>query len=268
MRSVPAIIVWSALSLGAFGCGGGSSPTSPSDATTGISTGANPATTSATWNFNGSTWSAVGTAPACPSPLNLSVPVDLSKVTSILYPGQVRGDFKPHGGFRFDLPGQTNDVAVTSPISGVIYRGARYRASGEPQYTFDIMNACGIMTRLGHLRDLSPRFAALADALPDNGDGDSRTTNFAPGLTVALGEGIATAVGVRSTSNVFLDWGVYDLRQRNASSNDPAWAAAHPGDVALYGICWFDQLSPANTAIVRSLPSSDSVMGKTSDFCR
>ncbi len=35
-------------------------------------------------------------------------------------------------------------------------------------------------------------------------------------------------------------WGVYDLRQRNASSNDPAWAAAHPGDVALYGICWFD----------------------------
>jgi len=30
----------------------------------------------------------------------------MSRVTSILYPGQVRGDYKAHGGFRFDQPGQ------------------------------------------------------------------------------------------------------------------------------------------------------------------
>ena len=39
---------------------------------------------------------------SCPAPL-LQTPVDLSKVTSILYPGQERGgNYKAHGVFGFD----------------------------------------------------------------------------------------------------------------------------------------------------------------------
>ena len=61
------------------------------------------------WNKGVGTKSASPTAPAggnslpsCPTPL-LQTPVDLSKVTSILYPGQERGgNYKAHGGFGFD----------------------------------------------------------------------------------------------------------------------------------------------------------------------
>lgn len=267
------IIVWSIALAGACGGGAGggdSSPTSPSTSTgaTGGPTGGS-STSSFPWNFNGSIWQASGTAEACPNPFVLSMPVDITKVTSVLYPGQTRGEYKPHGGFRFDGTGQTNDVAVRAPFSGMALRGSRYFVQGtEIQYSIDVMHPCGMMFRFGHLRELTGKFQALADTLPAPSELDSRTTNFTPGTMLTDGELIATAVGVRTTANVFVDWGVYDLRQRNASSADPAWLAAHPGDVAPFAICWFDMLTPANTAIVRALPSADGQMGRTSDFCR
>src|ERR1043165_5691959 len=56
------------------------------------------------WHLaEGGDWVPSGEPPPCPSPLVLDTPVDLSLVTSVLYPGQPRGPaFKPHGGFRFD----------------------------------------------------------------------------------------------------------------------------------------------------------------------
>lgn len=270
-RRTAAIIVWSI--IGTVACGGGSaSPTSPtatataSTTSTTTSTSTTGAATSGptTWSFNGSTWVASGTPPACTTPLTFELPVDLAKVTSILYPGQTRGEYKPHGGFRFDGAGTTNDIAVSMPMAGTIYRGARYLTGGEIQYEFDFINDCGLMHRLGHLRDLSPKFAALAATLPVAVEGDSRTTNFAAGLTVAAGERVATAVGLRTTSNAFLDWGVYDLRQRNAASANPQWLAAHPGDLAPYAICWLDNV----TSSVKALPPADPTAGRTSDFCK
>ena len=70
-----------------------------------------------------------GTPPACPQQPMLATPVDLSLATSILYPGQVRGNaFKPHGGLRdvgvseiscnqrlFDY-GSRNKIATQSEI--------------------------------------------------------------------------------------------------------------------------------------------------------
>jgi len=61
---------------------------------------------------------------------------------------------------------------------------------------------------------------------------------------------------------------VFDLRQRNAVSADPAWLAAHNNETAPFGTCWFDLLSAADAARVRSLPPTDGVMGRTSDYCR
>src|SRR5262245_7815446 len=56
------------------------------------------------WHLaEGGDWVPSGEPPPCPSPLVLDTPVDISLVTSVLYPGQPRGTaFKPHGGFRFD----------------------------------------------------------------------------------------------------------------------------------------------------------------------
>jgi hypothetical protein len=199
----------------------------------------------------------------------LTTPVDLSKVTSILYPGQTRGgDYKPHGGFRFDAPGQTNDVAVRAPFGGMLFRGVRYTVNGEIQYGFDVIHPCGVMFRLGHLRELSPRFQTFADMLPPALEADSHMTIYQAGTTIAEGEAMATAIGIRANTNVFVDWGVYDLRKRNAASADPAWFAAHNNDIAPYAVCWFDWLSGADAATVRALPSSDGASGRTSDYCR
>lgn len=267
-----------ALALILVGCGGGGSsspaPTAPTATTPTNTTPTTPttpppvSTTFSGWDFNGQVWAPIGTPPSCASPLVLPLPVSMTRVTSILYPGQVRGDYKAHGGFRFDMPGQTTAVNVNATMSGKLLRAARYLATGEIQYTFDFVNDCGIMFRFGHLRDLAPKFQAIADTLPAPIELDSRSTRIS-GVTVAVGELVATGVGLRdSANNVFMDYGVYDLRQRNASSQDPAWLAAHDNDTMAYGICWFDLLSAADATLVRSLPPADGVMGKTSDYCR
>ena len=117
---------------------------------------------------------------------------------------------------------------VVAPMAATIYRAARGLDNGEIQYMFDFINACGVLYRLSHLRDLSPRFQQIAASLPPAVEGDSRTSPVAAGQNVAVGETIATTVGYRS-GNFFFDWGVYDLRARNEASAEPAWLAQHPG---------------------------------------
>jgi hypothetical protein len=158
---------------------------------------------------------------------------------------------------------------VTATMASEILRAGRYLLNGEIQYTFDLLSSCGIMMRYGHLRELTPRFQALADTLPPALELDSRSTFVTRGQMVAVGETIATHVGIRDSGlNVFVDYGVYDLRQRNPSSQDPAWLAAHLNDTMPYGTCWFDTLSASDAARVRALPPADGVMGRTSDYCR
>ena len=197
----------------------------------------------------------------------LAAPVDLSLVYSILYPGQIRGgDYKPHGGFRFD--GQPNDgPTVRVALGGAAVRGGRYLAGGEVQHLVDIISPCGIMVRFDHLLTLAGPLASAFDAFPPPTEGDSRTSQFPAPIALATGDVIATAVGVQTGTNVFVDFGVYDLRQKNAASGDPAWAVAHASELAPYGICWLEWLPAAAVATVQSLPAGDSTSGATSDYC-
>ncbi len=195
-----------------------------------------------------------GNAP-CPEPLILQTPVDLSKVTAILYPGQVRGgDFKPHGGFRFDNA-QSNEIEVRAPIDSELQDASRYIEMGEVQYMFDFQNDCGIRYRFDHLLTLSPKFAEMAKNLPEPKPDDSRTTNVKP-IMVKQGEVIATAVGFKNNLNVFVDFGVYDSRGKIFSS---------PRDNA---ICWFDLLPAQDSTKVKSLPPADSKSGSQSTLCK
>ena len=200
---------------------------------------------------------------SCPTPL-LQSPVDLSKVTSILYPGQERGgNYKAHGGFGFD-DATDNSVTVEIPLDGKITRVARYRELGEVQYLFEFEGNCGVSFRLDHLRELTAKFEAVVAAFPIKED--SRTELVNPPVAVMLGEVIATEVGF--LNNVFLDFGVYDMRQKNEASKDPAWAGAHsqfPADS--YGICWLDALPQADSLVVKALPSRDGASGTKSDYC-
>ena len=202
---------------------------------------------------------------SCPTPL-LQTPVDLSKVTSILYPGQERGgNYKAHGGFGFDKA-TDNLVTVTIPLNGKVNRVVRYREMGEIQYLFEFDGDCGVSFRFDHLRKLTPKFEAIVNAFPIKED--SRTDLVSPPVAVTVGEVIATEVGF--LKNVSVDFGVYDMRQKNEASKDPAWASAHsqyPADS--YGICWLNSLPQADSLVVKALPSRDgSKSGQTSDYCK
>ena len=166
------------------------------------------------WEYDDG-WSSQGDPPACPDPLILKSPVDVSLATSILYPGQIRGGaFNPHGGFRFDNS-KKEDIIVRAPLDGYIREGSRYLQDGEVQYLFDFVNPCGIWYRFDHLYKLSPKLAAIAETFPEPVEGDSRTTGVQD-AEVVEGEIIGEQVGVEG--NVFLDFGVYDLRQKNDAS--------------------------------------------------
>ncbi len=227
-------------------------------------------TTNVYWRQGPGAWVPVGSPPPCPNPLTLALPADITKVTSILYPGQARPTYKPHGGFRFDNNAD-NRIDVSAPLSAVVIRGARSPENGEVQYAFDFMHPCGIMYRLGHLLKLTQKFQQIADKFPMGEEGDSRTTNVDPQVAVTAGEKIATEVGFTKPGlNVFFDWGVYDMRTKNKASQDSAWATRHADDVQLapYAVCWFDLLKITDAAAVRSLPPGDQNAGRTSDYCR
>jgi hypothetical protein len=203
-------------------------------------------------------------SPSCPTPL-LQTPVDLSKVTSILYPGQERGgNYKAHGGFGFDNA-TDNLVTVKIPLNGKISRVVRYREMGEIQYLFEFDGNCGVSFRFDHLRKLTPKFEAVVNAFPIKED--TRTDPVNPPVAVTVGEVIATEVGF--LNNVSVDFGVYDMRQKNEASKNPAWASAHsqfPADS--YGICWLNSLPQNDSVAVKLLPSRDGKNGKTSDYCK
>ena len=152
-------------------------------------------------------------------------------------------------------------------MDGIVHRGARYLESGDVQHMFDFINECGIMHRFDHLRGLPPWLQQIADTFPQGGEGDSRTTLVLSGQTVTAGTIIGTSIGIPAARNIFLDWGVYNLRQRNRASENPAWLASHPGEFAPWGICWFDHLPPGDAAIVRSLPAGSGESGRMSDYC-
>ena len=137
---------------------------------------------------------------------------------------------------------------------------------GEIQYLFEFEGDCGVSFRFDHLRKLTAKFEAVVNAFPIKED--TRTDPVSPPVPVMVGEVIAAEVGF--LNNVFVDFGVYDMRQKNEASNDPAWASAHsqyPADS--YGICWLDSLPQADSVAVKSLPSRDGTnQGKTSDYCK
>lgn len=223
---------------------------------------------SSSWEFDGEKWSG-SSAPACPVPLFPELPVDIALVSGILYPGQYRGgDYKPHGGFRFD-GSKPADITVKAPLDARLILGSRYIEQGEIQYLLVFENPCGVAYRFDHLLTLAPAFAQAADTLPPALPDDSRTTRFAPVIEVKRGDIIATAVGFAKSQNVGVDWGVYDLRQPNAASQNESFATRHGAyrEQTFYGICWFDLLPADIAQKIRSFPASGTE-GNTSDYCK
>jgi len=224
------------------------------------------------WKQAANGWKPDGTAPKCADPFKIITPTkNLADVTAILYPGQDRGDdYKPHGGFRFD--NNTNEeIKVIIPIDSNLVNASRYLAtdgSDEVQYLLTFISPCGISYRFDHAADLIPRLQKIMETLPEATLGDSRTTNIDPQIEFTQGELVANSVGIKKGSNVFFDFGMYDLREDGEYKNTTAeFLTAHKGDTnALTGFCWFDLLPGADSTLVKSLPASGD-SGSTSDTC-
>lgn len=226
-------------------------------------------TSNVAWSFNGTSWESSGTPPVCPDPLELTLPVHIKSVWSVLYPGQYRnGDYKPHGGFRFDS--RTNKQSISAPMDAKLVSGSRYIEQGETQYMLFFVNDCGIAYRFDHLLTLSDEMQAVADTLPKAKLNDSRTTNFSNPITVKTGDVIATSVGFAKTKNVSVDFGVYDLREVSETAQDGDYARDHKGqeEQAFYAICMLDVFDEATSASLHALPAADSESGKQSDYCQ
>lgn len=205
----------------------------------------------------------------------LASPVDVSHVSSVLYPGQIRGgDYKAHGGFRMDNT-TNNNVEVKAPLAAKVTGGSRYIEMDEVQYMFDFETDCGLKYRFDHLKTLSAKLQAAAENLPEPKVDDSRTSRVS-GVRVDQGEVIATAVGFEKSPsgaptgpNVSFDFGLYSTKQKNEASKDAAYAQAHKeNSMALYAICWFDMLPAADAAKIKSLPAGDATSGNKSDYCK
>lgn len=224
-----------------------------------------------TWEWSGEKWTASSTAPACSTPLAFAQsPTDVSKVVSVLYPGQQRSSgYKPHGGFRFE-DSKSGDIAVKMPTDAHLVSGSRYIEMGETQYMFFFQTNCGLAFRFDHLLTLDPKFQAIADTLPAAKQDDSRTTDFDKPQSFKTGDVVATAVGFPKLSNTSFDFGVYDLRQRNSAASDSNYVSKHQNELsqAAYGLCWFDLLPASDATTVKSLPSTDQQSGTKSDYCK
>ncbi len=221
------------------------------------------------YRTDGGGWAHSGTPPACPAQPIMATPVDLSLATSILYPGQVRGNaFKSHGGFRFDNQ-PNNDITVKVPLDAKLLRGSKgnFAENGEVQYGFEFLAPCGIWYDFGHIHTLSPQFQAYAANLPLISDHSQQQLYDIPGTPeVKKGDVIATQVGIIHTKNVFVEWQVNDIRQPNGKTIRPAWAQ-YADQFDKYAVCWLDWLPAKDAALAHSLRGGDSVAGKQSDFC-
>jgi hypothetical protein len=221
---------------------------------------------SVTWQFTGSEWQANGTPPACK---DLQTPLDTSLATSVLLPGQYRGgDYKAHGGFRFDNS-QTSDIEVRLPLDGQLTGMVRYIEQGELQYLVTFTIDCGLMYRFDHLATLSPTFQEIAETTPEAKVDDTSSLPIENGPRFKAGDVLATAVGFPKMNNISVDFGVYDLRQPNEISKNSQWAALHESEKeqAFFGVCWLDMLPTADKDRTWALVNADEPTNTTSDYC-
>ncbi|HEC65593.1 MAG TPA: hypothetical protein ENI23_09875 [bacterium] len=218
------------------------------------------------WTSMDGKWVPSGTPPECDDPLILDLPVVRSEVSGILWPGQIRGDdFKSHGGFRF--PETTQKHTVTAHTDMHLINASNYLSSGIVQYFLVFSSPCGIVYKFDHAFKLGPKLEVIDDVLPVPTEGDSRTTFIQPPIKLEKGDVIATEIGIGS--NVFIDYGVHDVRQPNEQSKDPSWSALeyfNPNEFNIYGICWLEVISQEDKQYLLDLPVAGKE-GETSDYC-
>lgn len=217
-------------------------------------------------------WARDGAPPACPEPLIMESPMEVSLATGILYPGQVRGDgpkdFKPHGGFALK-PG--SKIELKAPMDGYLTHVAKFTDEFGYHVGLTFQHPCGIQFGGGHWGALPPDIQAVVDTVPLKGFRESRTEPIIPPYFVKKGQVIVTGLQEKAhPERPGFDWGIADYRQPNAASKDPRFRELYgyaPWNT-YYGVCWLDILPPNQQTVLKSLPGVDGKQGKNSEYCK
>ena len=155
---------------------------------------------------------------------------------------------------------------MRAPVGAYLVQVGRYLEGTDSQYLLFFSVPCGFFYRFDHVRSVPAKLAeAFEDILPPIST-DSRTYYLNPPLWIELGEVVGTSVGI-APSNIFLDFGLYDVRTPNNAVPDPAWPDLFAGDKEFghYGVCFFDYLPGTDGETMRSLPTGKE--GTNSDYC-
>jgi hypothetical protein len=224
------------------------------------------------WHYNSAQnkWLPNGTPPACADPVLGRSPVDLTKVTAVLYPGQYRGEsYNANGGFRFD-DSSSDDIEVFLPINAKLARLSSYIENGDQQYSLFFINPCGIAVKFDHLLKLSDTYQAIVDRLRPNATVNSAVVPVEPQIAAKKGDRVAEAVGLPSERSVSVDFGVYDLRTPNKISQQSKWTYYHTvfKSTEWFGVCWFDLLPGDDKDKLKDLLSSSFDPTAKSDYCQ
>ena len=197
-------------------------------------------------------------------------PINLSILTQFARPGRATtmGNepiYIAHGALRADNTPH-NQISVQFPAAGFsLYAANRrienYIDSTEEQVKLEFIHPCGVLIRLDHLAQMTERWSNIIKDVPVTSN--SRVTFF-PQQTYFVTEGEVIANGIGHASNTYLDFGVYDLRQKNKIANYIAedWPA-YKGS-ADHGVCWPSLFNIEIESLLYSLPAGAVA---TSDFC-
>ena len=231
----------------------------------GVHSESSSAASTAIWSFDGTNWKPDSPAPTCADPFVVQTPVDMGQVTGALWPGQSRGGYKGHGGFSFDL-GDVDNVEVRAPVGSHLVQASKYLNGDDEQILLFFSAPCGFFYRFDHVRGLSPKIADALKVIPTPTSNDSRTTRISPPVWIEQGEVVADSVGIPNF-NIFVDFGLYDVRTPNNVVPNSAWADLFANDKEFghYGVCFFDYLPGSDGDFMRSLPTGKE--GTTSDYC-
>ena len=215
-------------------------------------------------------WSYIGNPPDCEpfETLFTTFPIEMEYLTQFARPGRTgMGEtiYIGHGALRADTSIH-DQVTVRFPAEGfslaqVSRRFENYIDSNEEQIKLEFIHPCGLLVRLDHLARLSNRWALIVEGVPLGTD--SRITFFPQNVHfVAAGEILSEGIG--HAANTYLDFGVYDFRNKNDVAS---YVVSHWPDyrgTADYGICWSAFFGAETEKALSELPAGANPL---SDYC-
>ena len=228
------------------------------------------------WNFmnESQSWESNSNPPECGDIDDLFTvfPVDINNVTQFARPGRLgTGNYDDavyiaHSALRTDNSSHA-DQPIKFPAKGFSLASAAQRFESRysdlVQIKLEFIHPCGLQVRLDHLNSLTGRWSEILRDLPLNEDSNSRITFFPQGVHL-VGEGELLSYGIGHPTNVYLDFGVYDLRSKNniheyIANEWPDYVGQ--GD---YGICWAGFFGDEIESALHALPAG---ANPDSDYC-